>query len=267
MVYNMIKEGRGKALTLEEEFWSYVGASDGKRCPLKIDCNCNTCYLSGECDVRTKDGWCLDSNLDSVIRHYEKFTENCDQESVPPSCDFPFRNPCRIFRLVEFVAYCYLNSAGVSCLPVPMSIAMLADVENGVEVRLVPLKAYHGSLWRSQGKWIVQLNVNDTPARRRFTIFHEVFHIRAHLETTPVFAKVGSSKASFSESLADYFAACVLAPPHWVKKEWTKFKDIRQMAAHFNVPYFVMLVMLKRVGLVALLCSLLIPLALETPFC
>jgi Zn-dependent peptidase ImmA (M78 family) len=144
---------------------------------------------------------------------------------------------------------------------------MLADEENGVEVRLVPLNAYHGGLWRSQGKWIVQLNANDTPARRRFTLFHEVFHIRAHLKTTPVFSKIGCKAGSFNENLADYFAACVLAPPQWVEKEWAKFKDIARMAAHFEVPYVVMFVMLKRVGLAVLLFSVLTLLASGTPFC
>jgi Zn-dependent peptidase ImmA (M78 family) len=70
-------------------------------------------------------------------------------------------------------------------------------------------------------------------------------------KTTPVFSKVGCGTGSFSESLADYFAACILAPLHWVEKEWPKFKDAVKMAARFNVPYFVMLVMFKRVGLVA----------------
>ena len=232
---------------MEEALWSCLGISDGERCPLRADCN--TCYFNGECDACAKGGWCLDHNLDSVIRRYEQFVENCDQESIPPNCDFAFRYPCRLFRFVEYTACCYLNRAEISCPPVPTNLAMLADEENGVEVRLVPLKAYHGSLWRSQGKWIVQLNANDNTARRRFTLFHEVFHIRAHLKTTPVFAKIGTGKASFGENLADYFAACVLAPPHLVEREWTKFKDVKQMAAHFEVPYFVMFLMLKRVGL------------------
>jgi hypothetical protein len=249
----------------EGEFWAYVGAGDGVHCPLRNDCD--ACSLRAECDARTEDGWCLDRNLDFVICRYEKLAQKCDQEFVPPGCDFVFRHPCRIFRLIEFVAERYLQRAGVRCPPVPTNLAMLADEENGVEVRLVPLKAYHGGLWRSQGKWIVQLNANDTPARRRFTLFHEVFHIRAHLKTTPVFSKIGCKAGSFNESLADYFGACVLAPPQWVEKEWAKFKDVARMAAHFDVPYVIMFVMLKRVGLAVLLFGMLTLLAAGTPFC
>jgi hypothetical protein len=249
----------------EDEFWACVGAGDGVHCPLRTDCD--TCSLRTECDADTEDGWCLDRNLDFVIHRYERLAQKCDQEFVPPGCDFVFRHPCKLFRLIEFAAERYLHRTGVSYPPVPTNLAMLADEENGVEIRLVPLNAYHGVLWRSQGKWIVQLNANDTSARKRFTLFHEVFHIRAHLKTTPVFSKIGCKTGSFNESLADYFAACVLAPPYWVRKEWAKFKDIAKMAAHFKVPYFVMFVMLKRVGLAVLLLSLLTLLASETPFC
>ena len=251
--------------SLEDELWAYVGAGDGMHCPLRS--NCDVRSSSGEGDACTEDDWCLDRNLDFVIRRYEKLSQKCDQEFVPSGCDLAFRNPCKIFRLIEFSANRFLKRAGVRCPPVPTNLAMLADMENGVEVRLVPLNAYHGGLWRSQGKWIVQLNANDTSARRRFTLFHEVFHIRAHLKTTPVFSKIGRKTGSFNESLADYFAACVLSPPHWVKKEWAKFKDIAQLAAHFDVPYIVMFVTLKRIGLIVLLFSLLTLLASETPFC
>jgi len=258
-------------LGLEDELWACVAASDGVRCPLHMWCV--TYYLGGEqagCtkDGCTEDGWCLDRNLDFAIRRYEKLSKKCDQEFIPsPNCDFVFLHPCRIFRLIEFAADCFLQRAGIRHPPVPINLAMQADPENGVEVRLVPLEAYHGGLWRSRGKWIVHLNSNDTPARRRFTLFHEVFHIRAHLKTTtPVFAKVGFDKASFNESLADYFAACVLAPPNWVKEEWAKFKDQSKMAAHFNVPSAIMHVMLKRVGL-AVLFGLLTLLTSVTEFC
>jgi len=56
-------------------------------------------------------------------------------------------------------------------------------------------------------------------------------------------------------------------PPQWVEKEWAKFKDIARMAAHFEVPYVVMFVMLKRAGLAVLLFGMLTLLASGTPFC
>ena len=243
--------------SLEDELWAYVGAGDGTHCPLYSDC-----------DFRKSDDWCAVSNPEFISYCYEEFERVHDKAFAPGDYDFiRFNAHCKMFKLVECLAQSYLQKGGISCPPVPTNLAMLADVENGVEVRLVPLNAYHGGLWRSQGKWIVQLNANDTSARRRFTLFHEVFHIRAHLKTTPVFSKIGRKTGSFNESLADYFAACVLSPPHWVKKEWAKFKDIAQMAAHFDVPYIVMFVTLKRIGLIVLLFSLLTLLASETPFC
>jgi hypothetical protein len=236
-----------KAPDLQDDLWAYIKAGDGVHCPVRADCD--TCSLRGECDACNGAGWCLDRNLDFVMRRFEKTTQKYDQEVTPTCRELVFRHPCRIFRLIEFTAECCLQRAGVSYPPVLTDMAIPADMKSDMEVRLVPLNAYHGSLWPSQGKWIVQLNANDSPIRKRFTLFHEIFHIKAHLNTTPVFSKVGSLTGSFNEALADYFAACILAPPHWVEKEWPKFKDARQMAAHFNVPNFVMLVMLKRVGL------------------
>ncbi|MBM3142850.1 MAG: ImmA/IrrE family metallo-endopeptidase [Chloroflexi bacterium] len=217
----------------EDKLWAYVGAGDGMYCPLRTDC-----------DFRKSGGWCADDNLEFVSIRYSLLVTPGDYEFIR------FSGHCKMFKLVECLAQSYLQIGGISCPPVSTSLAMLADELDSIEVRLVPLKMNHGGLWRLEGKWVVQLNSNDNPTRRRYTLFHEVFHILAHLRTTPVFSKVGCEGGSFNESLADYFAACVLAPPHWVKKEWTKFKDIAQMAAHFDVPYVVMFVMLKRMGLI-----------------
>lgn len=243
--------------SLEDKIWAYVGAGDGTHCPLYSDCN-----------FRKNDGWCAVDNLDLIRYCYEEFERVHDKAFAPGDYDFiRFDAHCKMFKLVECLAQSYLQKGDISCPPVPTNLAMLADMENGVEVRLVPLNAYHGSLWRLEGKWIVQLNAHDSPARRRLSLFHEVFHIQAHLKTTPVFSKIGRKAGSFNEFLADYFASCVLVPPHWVRKEWAKFKDIGQMAAHFDVPYVVMFVMLKRIGLIVLLFSLLTLFALKTLFC
>ena len=230
-----------KTPKLDEELWAYIGTGDGMHCPLYSDC-----------DFRNKGGWCVDDNMKFASYRCEELARVCDKVFTPGEYDFiRFDGHCKMFKLVECLAQNYLQKEGISCPPVPTSLAMLAYGLDSIEVRLVPLKVNHGGLWRLGGKWIVQLNSNDNPTRRRYTLFHEVFHILAHLKTTPVFSKVGCGGGFFNESLADYFATCVLAPPYLVKKEWAKFKDIAQMAAHFDVPYIVMLVMLKRVGLIA----------------
>jgi len=245
-----------KGSKAENELWYCVSSGNGMHCPLYSDC-----------DFR-KGGWCLDDNLEFVSSRFEEIAQVRDKVFTPDDFDFlTFRHPCYMLRLVECLAESYLQKGGINCPPVPTSLAMLADEMCNIEVRLIPLKMCHGGLWRLNSRWVVHLSSNDNPTWQRFTLFHEVFHILAHRKTTPVFSKIGSEEGRFNEALANYFANYVLAPPHWVKQAWAKSKDIAQMAAYFDVPYVVMFVMLRRAGLVVLLLSLLILLALETLFC
>ena len=169
-----------KTPKLEDELWAYVGTGDGMHCPLYSDCN-----------FRKSGGWCVDDNLEFIEYLRGQAELLGDKILDRGDYDLRFSSQCKMFKLVECLAQSYLQKGGISCVPVPTSLAMLADESDSIEVRLVPLKTAHGGLWQLDGKWIVQLNSNDKPTRRRFTLFHEVFHILAHLKTTPVFSKVG----------------------------------------------------------------------------
>jgi hypothetical protein len=240
----------------EAKLWAHVGAGDGINCV----------RYSG-CDFRKSGGWCLNEQyghlnsccerLAQLERDGKLLLSDCNCINVGPSC--------QMMRLVECLAANFIRLGGIRCPPVPSSLAMVADKPNSIEVRMVPLKFYHGGLWRLDGKWVIQLNSNDTPAKRRFFLFHEIFHILAHKETTPVFSRIGSEERIFNEGLADHFAASVLVPPRWVRREWPKFKDVAQMAAHFDAPYTAMFATLRRLGLVVLLLTLLTLLALYVP--
>jgi hypothetical protein len=158
----------------------------------------------------------------------------------PASVKFQF-STChrsgRVFQLVRRLANKYQEEAGITRPPIPTDL-ITHDYDNiPIEVRKVSLKAYHGAIWRLSDCWMVHLSSNDTSARQRFTLYHEIFHILAHHEGTPVFKKTASSRdGSFNEFLADHFAGVILLPGNWVKKMWTEVKDLSQMAAIFNVP-------------------------------
>ena len=142
---------------------------------------------------------------------------------------------CWVLADVEKLASEYLAGAGVSEPPVPSNLIDIFDESRKVEVRLVPLKALHGVVWLLSGGWIIQLNARDHHRVRRYSMFHEAFHI-AHRITYPAFNKAKVKRASFNEVLADHFAACILMPKDWVKEYWPKVRDVRAMADLFDVP-------------------------------
>jgi Zn-dependent peptidase ImmA (M78 family) len=115
----------------------------------------------------------------------------------------------------------------------------------------VPLKIYHGAIWYLKGGWIIQLNENDTLARRRFVLFHEAFHILAHHRApTVVFKKRECREGSFNELLADHFAGSILMPREWVEKKWAVGEDLDGMAKIFDVPRSLTWLRLREIGLV-----------------
>ena len=190
--------------------------------------------------------------------YYQLMNEFVDDEAPdladPASIEFEF-STCpgsgRIFELVRRLAVRYQMEAGIDSLPVPTDLITHGGDNLPIEVRQVELKAHHGAIWRLNDCWLVQLNSNDTPARQRFTLFHEIFHILAHCKATPVFRKVSSSQeGSFNELLADHFAANILMPEKRVKEKWTEVKDISQMAAIFDVPRPIVWFALKHLSLI-----------------
>ena len=234
----------------DDELWTYLGIGDGNHCPLYSRCN-----------FRQTGGWCVEDNFEHINLRKRQAHELSDEEMARLNYNLGFSSHCKVVQLLESLAYNFLKKGKVNCIPVPTNLAMLAAEPNSIEVRLVPLQVTHGGLWQSGKTWIIHLNSNDSPSRRRFTLFHEVFHIMAHQKTTPVFSSTQSDGGMFNEWMADHFAAYVLAPPFLIDKEWQSSKDILKMIKRFDVNFGVMLVMLKRSGLVAM-CTMAMLLAL-----
>ena len=138
----------------------------------------------------------------------------------------------------------------VRCPPVSAGLVTLFDQRHSVQVHEVPLKVYHGAIWYREGGWVIQLKASDASATKRFTLFHEAFHILAHCRTTPVFRKRGSIVGSFNELLADHFAGCILTPRECVAEKWAEVKDLDRMAEIFGVPKSAIYIKLRQLGLV-----------------
>lgn len=227
----------------EDELWSYVSKGDGVICPMYC-----------VCQVRQQGAWCL-SDHEAEVAWANRLLD--DDEFALSSrelrkLDFLKRvKVCgKPFELVEMLARQYLKKTKVNQPPVPIYIISLADDNRPIEVDLLPLKAYRGAIWRLRDRWEIQVRSGDTPARQRFTIFHEIFHVLAHCRTSLIFKKRGNEGGSFNELLADHFAVSVLMPRRWVKEKWALCEDVNQMAAIFEVPKSTMWFRLKTMGLV-----------------
>ena len=231
----------GRNPSWESELWSHLSRGDGTHCPV---------YQS--CQSRLRNVWCL-SEQEEYCQLLNEFIDN-DDFTDPASIEFEYpacRKSGGIFKLVRRLAVRYRKEAGIDRLPVPTDLITQADDYLPIEVREVPLKAYHGAVWRLNDCWVVHLNSNDASARRRFTLYHEIFHILAHSKATPVFRKAScSQEGSFNEMLADQFATVILLPREWVTKIWPEVKDISRMAAMFDVPSSIMWFGLKYLRLI-----------------
>jgi len=220
----------------ETELWSFISKGDGM-----------SCLLHERCPRTERSGWCLDENRERLNRLLDKRQFNFE------SFDFIERETkgvCRLAQLVETLAGTYLKMGKVRCPPVSTGLVMLFDQQHTVEIHQLPLKAYHGAIWRQKDGWIIQVKEADAAPTMRFTVFHEAFHILAHCRTSPVFRKRGSIVGSFNELLADYFASCILMPREWVVERWAKVKDLDRMAEIFDVPKSAMCIRLRRLGLI-----------------
>jgi hypothetical protein len=227
----------------EAELWSYLSKGDGTHCPI---------YES--CHLRLQGEWCLSEHEEYFQLMNDFLDDEVPDLTDPASIEFEFRG-CRhvgrIFSLVRRLAVRYQTEAGMDRLPVPADLILHGGDGRPIEVRELPFKAHHGAIWRLNDCWVIQLNSNDTPARKRFTLYHEIFHILAHCKATPVFKKTSSSpEGSFNELLADHFAAILLMPEKPVKEIWAEVKDINQMATIFDVPKPLVWFALKHLSLV-----------------
>jgi len=142
---------------------------------------------------------------------------------------------CWVLTAVETLAADYLAREGVHHPPVASGLITVFDESRKIEVRLVPLKAHHGAVWLLGGEWVIQLNARQSRSVRRYTMFHEAFHI-AYRIACPAFKKVELIHTSFNDVLADHFATCFLMPKEWVEERWLTVRDVRTMAGIFDVP-------------------------------
>ena len=227
----------GKLLNWERQLWDLVIYGDGERCP-----------IYDWCVYREQGQWCFSDHLYEVAQLLDGKAELDLSESS--FIGTGKQKPGTPYALVEKLANKLLNIRGFQSPPVPNELAELCDETRTIEIREVPLSAYHGAIWALGDNWVIHLNSNDEPGIKRHTLFHEAFHVMAHCKGSPVFKRTGSDRINFNELLADYFAMCVLMPRDWVIEKWAECANAPKMAVLFGVSLSSMNLRLKWLHLI-----------------
>ena len=230
------REKRENSTSWEAELWYYISSGNGLTCPI---------YSS--CHRRLGGDYCGSDNIENIAKLIDDTHFSATKyESILRSGG----DNSRLSQLMERLAHKYLDMGEVRGPPVPAEIVALSDTQHPIEIRLIPLKNHHGAIWYLNETWVMQLNVNESPFRRRLTLFHEAFHILAHRKCTPVFKKKEYGVGSFNELLADDFAASIMIPREWAKEKWAKVQNLDKMVKIFCVPKAVMWLRLREIGLI-----------------
>ena len=163
-----------------------------------------------------------------------------DFSFVGPSCQ------CMLLQLLDLLACDWISRAEIKEPPAPGDLVGLADAARQVTIGEIRLKACHGATWSFSDEWIILLNAQDGSSVRRFTLFHEGFHICAR-EAWP--GTTRGKRRYLIEMLAELFAVCLITPVIWLESQWNSSRDVNQMAEIFSCPVEIVSFRIRQLGL------------------
>jgi len=108
-----------------------------------------------------------------------------------------------------------------------------------------------GMAVRARNHWRIVIRADESRQRQRFSLAHEFKHVlddplvdRLYTHLTP------SGRRERSERLCNYFAACLLMPRAWVKRDWCAgVQKTRELAKRYYVSQEAMSTRLSELGL------------------
>ncbi len=155
--------------------------------------------------------------------------------------------PQEAFQVAELQASKLLRLAEVNEAPTSESVITALP---RLEVARVPLADSGSSQW-VDGKWLISVNAYEGYVRNRFTLFHEFKHILDHPFIDRIYPTlVAMTHEQRRERVADYFAACTLAPKRILKRVWGQgVHDVHELAHLFQMSPQAMNYRLQQTGL------------------
>ncbi|MCL5265507.1 MAG: ImmA/IrrE family metallo-endopeptidase [Chloroflexi bacterium] len=134
--------------------------------------------------------------------------------------------------LVEQHANYLLALGGVVKPPVSSNLISVFDTASRILVVVKPIAPLRGVVQRDPRGWSIVIDKGLPRGAKRFTLFHEGFHILLELGTIQI-----PGPEQYLEWLADAFAARVLMPRRWLVESVKKAGDINQLCATYQVSH------------------------------
>lgn len=109
-----------------------------------------------------------------------------------------------------------------------------------------------GMATQTDSGWVIVLRAEEAKVRQRFSLIHEFKHVL----DDPYIEWLYPTRNAYSpedraERICDYFAACVLMPRRWVKRDWGNgIQDLDRLARRYNVSRVAMGVRLAELKLI-----------------
>lgn len=158
-------------------------------------------------------------------------------------------------RVAEQQATRLLRDAGLTEASVPDEV--VTELPNVQVERLYRLPdtgermPVSGSAHWLSGRWLILIDSGEPVMRQRFTLCHEVKHAIDGSASKLLYRGTPElSPTAQRERVANYFAACLLMPRTWVKRDWAAgLQDERQLARYYQVSVQAMHTRLSQLGL------------------
>ena len=121
-----------------------------------------------------------------------------------------------------------------------------------------------GAIAKRGGITSIFLDSDDSPARKRFSIAHEIGHYMLHMQTADDieivdkkdnFRSIPVESSEWTDEKrmeweANIFAAALLMDEDLIREEWLKSKDLLKMAWRFQVSQSAIAIRLTSLGLI-----------------
>lgn len=111
-----------------------------------------------------------------------------------------------------------------------------------------------GMAVRTATHWRIVIRADEPRQRQRFSLAHEFKHVLDDPQIEWLYAHLPKTgRAERTERLCNYFAACLLMPRAWLKRDWCAgVQTIREMAWRYYVSQEAMSTRLSEIGLARL---------------
>jgi Zn-dependent peptidase ImmA (M78 family) len=158
-------------------------------------------------------------------------------------------SPAEAKQVAERQAANLLASAEIESPSVPD--ALITDLPF-VTVTHRPGFPTSGMATQTDSGWVIVLRAEEAKVRQRFSMIHEFKHVLDDPFIEWMYpTKGGQSPEDRAERICDYFAACVLMPKMWIKRDWAAegIQDLARLARRYRVSQVAMAVRLSELGL------------------